>query len=115
MDRLARLAGLGLGADVAAERDQAVVGVAGADGGLDQDPEQRLAVEPGRERVADPAHRLLDLDPLAAQLVHLLGEPVAHLVELARQPRHLVVAGDRHPWRSRREPIRRAAPSISRT
>ena len=78
-----------------AERDQPVIGLAGADRGLDEDREQRLAVEARGERLADPPHGLLDLQPLAAQLVHLVGEAVAHLVELARQSRQLIVAADR--------------------
>ena len=112
--RLGAAARLGLGADLAAQRDQAVVGLAGADRGLDEDRQQRLAIEAGGERLADPLHRLLDLDPLAAQLVHLLAEPVAHPVELARQAGHLVVAADRDlARRSRRRRSaspRRASP-----
>ena len=63
---------------------------------LDDDLEQSLAIEARSERLADPPHRPIDLDLLAAQLLHLGGQPVAHLVELARQTRHLVVADNRH-------------------
>ncbi len=41
----------------------------------------------------------LDLGPLAAQLVHLLAEAIAHLVELGRQAGDLVVAANRDPAR----------------
>ena len=109
VNRLARLAGLGLGADMPAEDHEAVVGVTRADRGLDKDPEQRLAVEAGGERIADPADRVLDLQSLTAQLVHLLAEPLTHLVELVRESRHLVVAGNRTFWEKSPEPIRRAA------
>ena len=100
---------------MAAERDQPVVGVAGAHRRLDQDREQRLAVEPGRERVADPARRHLDLDPLTAQLVHLIGEPPLILLNSLASP-----AISSPPLTGTRcekspSPMRRAAPSISRT
>ena len=56
LDRVGGLAGLRLRADVTAERDESVVGAAGADGGLDEDREQRLAVEP--EANASPIRRV---------------------------------------------------------
>jgi hypothetical protein len=77
---------------VPAQRDEPVVGLARSHRRLDQDREQRLAVETRREGLAHPAHGLLDLDPLAAKLIHLLAQPVAHLVELVREPGHLVAA-----------------------
>ena len=90
LHRRRRTARLRLSTRAAGERDQAVVRLAGPDSGLDHDPEQCLAIESGGERRADALHGALDLRPLAAKLVHLLAEATAHLVELARQARHLV-------------------------
>ena len=66
--------------------------------------------DPGRRRTPRrSAAPIVDLDPLAPQLVHLRPEAAAHLVELARQPRHLVACPRPAPgWRSR--PRRSAAP-----
>jgi hypothetical protein len=55
-----------------------------------------LTIEARGKGLPDPPHRPIDLHLLAAQLLHLRAQPVAHLVELARQPRHLVAAHDGH-------------------
>ena len=91
------VAGLGLGPFAPAKHDRPVLRAAR--------PERRSRRRPGAaparsspEANASPIrlHRTIDLDLLAAKLVHLSPEAVAHLVELARQPRHLVLPHDRH-------------------
>ena len=90
--RLGRLPVGHLGAALAGERDQAVLGAAGGDRRLGNDLQQTVPVEAGGERLADPADGPVDLHLLASQLIHLRDELVAHLVELGREAGHLVAA-----------------------
>ena len=96
LDRLGGLPRLGLRSIVAAQGDRPVLGPARSQRRLDDHLEQALAIQARRERLADPSHRPVDLHLLAAQLLHLGAEAVAHLVELARQARHLVVSEHRY-------------------
>src|SRR4029077_14882926 len=59
------------------------------------DLEQPLAIQSGGERLDDAPHRSINLDLLPLELLHLRPEAVAHLVDLAREPGHLVAAHDR--------------------
>ena len=64
-------------------------------GGVDDDVEQRVAVEVGGERLADPAHRDLEALLLRADLLEARFELLGHRVELLAEGGELVVAVDR--------------------
>ncbi len=92
-----RNAPLRLRADVRAERDHAELGLAALDSGFDQDLQQSLAVEARREGLTNATDGAIDFDALAAKLIHLLAEAIAHLVELGCETGDLVVATNRKP------------------
>ena len=72
------------------------LGLAGVDRLPDGELHDPLAVEPGGERLADAADRLLQLVALALDLLDLGLELLRHAVELAPELGELVVARDRH-------------------
>ena len=68
------------------------VGLARLDRCAQRQVHHRLAVEPGREGVADTADRVLELRPLVLDLVDLARQLGGHRVELAAQGGELVSA-----------------------
>ena len=75
------------------------LGLAGIDGGPHGQRDHPVAIEPGGQRIADAADRLLELLALALDLLDLPLELAGHAVELASELRELVVAVDGH-WMS---------------
>jgi hypothetical protein len=71
------------------------VGVAGLDGRLEGQLQQRLAVEPRGERLADAPDRLPHPRALLLELVEAPRQLARHVVELLAQQRELVAPGDR--------------------
>ena len=92
----------------------AALGLAGIDGGPHGQRDHPVAIEPGGQRIADAADRLLELLALALDLLDLPLELAGHAVELASELRELVVAVDGH-WMSEvasAEPPRRGQEGV---